>query len=169
MSVLDAGQEDTPWQAKFPTPRTKEPGAITRDELLARFESGEKGGQDFLLVDVRRTDHEGGTITHSTNLPAQTLYYSIPSIYNLLQSGKIPLVIFYCGTSRGRGTRTAAWFNDFIEDQRKAGSESDDGFMIQSVILKGGIKGWVNAGEEYQKWMTAFEPDYWTQFADLRL
>lgn len=112
---------------------------------------------------------QGGTITHSTNLPAQTLYYSIPSIYSLLQSAKIPLAIFYCGTSRGRGTRGAAWFHDYIEDQRESGSTSDDGGKIKSVILKGGIKGWVNAGEEYQKWMTAFEPDYWTQFADLRL
>jgi hypothetical protein len=28
------------------------------------------------------------------------------------------------------------------------------------VILKGGLKGWVNAGEEYREWKTAFEPDF---------
>jgi hypothetical protein len=37
------------------------------------------------------------------------------------------------------------------------------------VILKGGLKGWVNAGEEYREWMTAFEPDFWKQFADLKV
>lgn len=58
MSILIADQEETPWQAKFPTPRTKEPNVITREELLAKLEAGEKGGRDFLLVDVRRTDHE---------------------------------------------------------------------------------------------------------------
>jgi arsenical-resistance protein 2 len=111
---------------------------------------------------------QGGTITHSTNLPAQTLYYSIPSVYNLLQAGKVPLAIFYCGTSRGRGTRAAGWFSDYIASQATADAE-DDGFKIEGVILKGGIKGWVNAGEEYQAWMTAFVPEYWTQFADLNL
>ena len=79
------------------------------------------------------------------------------------------MAIFYCGTSRGRGRRGAAWFHDYIEDQKTADVEADEGFKVQSVILKGGIKGWVNAGEEYQGWMTAFEPDYWTQFADLKL
>lgn len=111
---------------------------------------------------------QGGTITHSTNLPAQTLYYSIPSIYNLLQAGKVPLAIFYCGTSRGRGTRAAGWFADYIAAQETADTKND-GFRIESVILRGGIKGWVNAGEEYQEWMTAFVPEYWTQFADLKL
>lgn len=111
---------------------------------------------------------QGGTITHSINLPAQTLYYSLPSLYNLLHTGKVPLAIFYCGTSRGRGTRTAGWFADYIADQEKAGGGSkDDAVKIESVILKGGIKGWVNAGGEYQEWMTAFEPGYWTQFADV--
>lgn len=112
---------------------------------------------------------QGGTITHSTNLPAQTLYFSLPSLYNLLKASRIPLAIFYCGTSQGRGRRGAAWFTDYIEDQKTAGAEDDEGFKIRSVILKGGIKGWVNAGEEYQEWMTAFEPGYWTQFADLTL
>lgn len=58
MFLGTTGQEEIPWQEKFPAPRTTEPSAITREELLARFEAGQQGGQDFLLVDVRRTDHE---------------------------------------------------------------------------------------------------------------
>jgi len=56
---LGAGsQDEVPWQETFPTPRTAEPSAITREDLLARFQAGQRGGRDFLLVDVRRTDHE---------------------------------------------------------------------------------------------------------------
>jgi hypothetical protein len=58
-------QEETPWQANFPPPRTTKPGAITREDLLARFEAGQKGGRDFLLVDVRRTDHEVSPRVHA--------------------------------------------------------------------------------------------------------
>lgn len=61
MFTEPGGQEDTPWQAHFPSPRTTKPDSITREELLARFEAGQKGGRDFLLVDVRRTDHEVST------------------------------------------------------------------------------------------------------------
>jgi len=31
--------------------------------------------------------------------------------------------------------------------------------------LQGGIKGWVNGGPDYQHFMDAFEPGYWTHFA----
>lgn len=57
--------EDTPWQAEFPSPRTTTPDAILREDLLARFEAGQKGGRDFLLVDVRRTDHEVSQRLHA--------------------------------------------------------------------------------------------------------
>jgi hypothetical protein len=47
------------------------------------------------------------------------------------------------GSSAGRGTRAANWFADYLEDQK---DES-----IESLVLQGGIKGWVGAGEEYRE------------------
>lgn len=78
-------------------------------------------GKDIVLVDLRRTDHEvsvigelffscwladlpydcllqGGTIRGSINLPAQTLYHSIPTLYALFTSAGVKTVIWYCGT-----------------------------------------------------------------------
>jgi hypothetical protein len=85
-----------------------------------------------------------------SNFRALSLAYTCPSI---------------C-LSQARG---AGWFADYIEDQEKAGAQPKDGIKIENVILKGGLKGWVNAGEEYREWMTAFEPDFWKQFADLKV
>ena len=47
-----------PWHAAYPSPRNKDPDSISRAELLQRLQAGEKPGVDFLLVDLRRTDHE---------------------------------------------------------------------------------------------------------------
>ncbi|EXJ73270.1 uncharacterized protein A1O5_03030, partial [Cladophialophora psammophila CBS 110553] len=102
---------------------------------------------------------QGGTIKHSINLPAQTLHPSLATVYNLCTSSQIPLVIFYCGSSRGRGSRAAGWLADYIADANEKARPT--GPVLESVILKGGIKGWVNGGEEYTRWMDGFEEEVW--------
>lgn len=57
------------------------------------------------------------------------------------------------GSCNGRGPRTAAWFADYLQ------SMGDDN--MQSLILEGGIKGWVKAGEEYTEWMAEFDASKW--------
>lgn len=49
------------------------------------------------------------------------------------------------GSSNGRGPRAAGWFQDVLE---KRGNTT-----TKSVILKGGIKGWFSAGDEYLKFV----------------
>ena len=50
--------EPPAWHEKYPKPQTDTPAAISKDELLARMKSGETGGKDFVVVDLRRNDHE---------------------------------------------------------------------------------------------------------------
>lgn len=50
---------ELPWHAAFPSPRKQEPGAMTRGEVLKMMkDSGSEAGKDYLLVDLRRTDHQ---------------------------------------------------------------------------------------------------------------
>jgi arsenical-resistance protein 2 len=58
--------------------------------------------RNFLLVDVRRTDWEGGTVTSSINLPAHTFYQTRPVVYQLCKQAGIETVIFYCGKTDSR-------------------------------------------------------------------
>jgi hypothetical protein len=48
----------TPWYAAYPEPRNNDPDSISRVDLLQRFQAGQKPGKDFLLIDLRGTDHE---------------------------------------------------------------------------------------------------------------
>lgn len=57
------------------------------------------------------------------------------------------------GSSRGRGTRAAGWFDDYLREQ---GSE-----QIGSYILFEGITGWASAGDEYTRLMDEYQKEHW--------
>ncbi|KAL4785414.1 Rhodanese-like domain-containing protein [Aspergillus varians] len=155
MSQAQSDQEPVPWHASFPTPSTTNPPTLPRTTLLQWLQQGTKApGSNFLLVDLRRTDFEGGTIKGSLNLPAQSLYPSLPTLYNLVKAAGVEDVAFYCGSSAGRGTRAAGWFADYLVEQ---GAED----KVTSWKLEGGIKGWVTAGEEYTALMDGYDGAVW--------
>ncbi|KAL2813305.1 Rhodanese-like domain-containing protein [Aspergillus granulosus] len=148
--------QETPWHAAFPTPRTANPAALPRETVLQWLkESTKLPGAEFLLVDLRRTDFEGGTIRGSLNLPAQSLYPTLPTLFNIVKKAGVRDVIFYCGSSSGRGTRAAGWFADYLAEK---GVSEDE---VKSWKLEGGIKGWVAAGDEYTELMDGFDETVW--------
>ncbi|KAK2027586.1 Rhodanese-like protein [Colletotrichum zoysiae] len=138
MAETAGSTETPPWWAAFPAPKAKAP-EIDADEVMGLLEAQAAAGRDtprdFLLVDVRRNDFEGGTIATSINFPAQSLYQTRPIIHQLCKQAGVKRVIFYCGSSNGRGPRSANWLQDYFDEVGEAG--------IQALILKGGIKGWV--------------------------
>ncbi|KAK3352123.1 Rhodanese-like domain-containing protein [Neurospora tetraspora] len=143
-----------PWYAAFPEPQSDLMN-ISRAEVLEMLKgsTGEVVGKDFVLVDLRRNDFEGGTIRGSINLPAQSLYPTLPTVYAMFKAAGLKKVIFYCGSSTGRGSRGARWLSDYL---LKVGDES-----IQSLALFEGIKGWANAGPEYVEWMEGYDASVW--------
>ncbi|KAL7813304.1 Rhodanese-like domain-containing protein [Trichoderma gracile] len=146
-----SGTESTTvaWHTAYPAPKSVAK-SISREELLELMKQGRR---DYLLVDLRRADHEGGLIRGSINLPAQSLYPSIPTLYRLIKAAGIVKIIWFCVSSRGRGPRAAAWFDDYLA---KCG-ETD---MESSVLLEG-IKGWARAGDEYISWMDEYDVSVW--------
>lgn len=48
--------EELPWHAAYPPPKTTAP-VITRRSLLSWMLKGKIAGRDFVLIDLRRTDH----------------------------------------------------------------------------------------------------------------
>lgn len=97
----------------------------------------------------------------------------MPTLLNLCQTAGVSTVIWYCGestsdtcsksqaakmvrgSSRGRGTRAAGWFDDLLHDRNVTG--------VRSVILLDGIKGWARAGKEYTDLMTEYDESIWNK------
>jgi len=92
-------EDGTPWWTEFPQPTSD----ADKIEPAQVFEMLEKQlvdkPREFLLVDARRTDCTGGTVTSSINLPAHSFYPTRKSLYELCTQAGIKRVIFYCGTS----------------------------------------------------------------------
>ncbi|KAM0420893.1 hypothetical protein ACHAPT_011282 [Fusarium lateritium] len=144
----------TPWHAAYPPPLNKTSAAMTRQAVLEMMKDSKNvAGKDYVLIDLRRTDHEGGTIRGSINLPAQSLYPMIPTLYNLFKSAGVQKVIWYCSSSRGRGSRAAGWFKDHLDGR-------DDSDM-ESLILFEGIAGWAKGGGEFAEWMDEYDATAW--------
>ncbi|KAA6406450.1 MAG: hypothetical protein FRX48_09721 [Lasallia pustulata] len=145
-----------PWHAAYPTPRNADPATITREALLNLMtKSSGSAAKDFLLIDLRRTDNEGGMIRGSINLPAQSLYPTIPTLYSVFKAAGLRKIIWFCSSSRGRGSRAALWFKDHLDDR------GDDD--MESLILFEGIKGWATAGDEFVQLMDGYQPDVWAK------
>lgn len=51
---------EAPWHAAYPTPKISEPASLTREEVLDMLKKRSQGpaNSDFVLVDVRRNDHQ---------------------------------------------------------------------------------------------------------------
>jgi arsenical-resistance protein 2 len=91
--MSEAPKSPGSWTDAFPAPRTTAP-ILTREEALSNLSS-----PDLLIVDVRRTDYEGGTIKGSINLPAQSFYLNRAILYDLCKRAGVKKVAFYCGKS----------------------------------------------------------------------
>ncbi|KAK3296686.1 Rhodanese-like domain-containing protein [Chaetomium fimeti] len=151
MATTDA-TTPAPWYAAYPAPKS-DVVTISREEVLELLKTTPLEKRDFVLIDLRRNDFEGGTIRGSLNLPAQSLPLTLPTIYATFKAANLRKVIFYCGSSKGRGSRAAGWLADHIA----AAGDSD----MKSLALAGGIKGWAGAGGEFVEWMDGYEAAVW--------
>ncbi|KAK0725345.1 Rhodanese-like domain-containing protein [Lasiosphaeris hirsuta] len=144
-------QNAAPWHAAYPAPKSP-PKGMSREAVLEMMKEA-VAGKDYVLVDLRRADHEGGTIRGSINLPAQSLYPTLPTLHTMFKAAGIRKVLWYCASSRGRGTRAAGWFSDYLADH----GDVD----IQSLVLEGGIAGWAAGGSDYVTWLDEYDESFW--------
>ncbi|KAL7409076.1 hypothetical protein BDY24DRAFT_445208 [Mrakia frigida] len=139
-AAIEAASPKRPsWFAHLPVPSST-PTPFSIDELHLLLENESAGqmarGVDWIVVDVRRADIEPPNdfmIPSAVNFPAQTFYQTLPSLFPMLS--KIPLVIFHCSSSAGRGPRCAGWYQDLLDSKQETGSKA--------LVLTGGIKAWV--------------------------
>ena len=66
------------------------------------------------------------------------------------------------GSSQGRGPRAAGWFADHIEDQQKS-DQADANATITSLVLDGGVKGWVAGGDDFTTLMDGYVAEKWAE------
>jgi hypothetical protein len=94
------------------------------------------------------------TLPYTLSLPIPTCHFTVNQ--DKLTS---PLTMIKLGSSRGRGTRCAGWFDDHIQSQVQDSATK----KMESIILLGGITGWANAGEQFVAMMDGYECEAWAR------
>ncbi|TFK68339.1 S-adenosyl-L-methionine-dependent methyltransferase [Pluteus cervinus] len=135
-----SASSDTPllrWWDAYPVVRSTSLPRITADALAGYFKDGSKTGTDYAVIDVRRNDHGGGHVRASHQWPAQTFHNELAKFYE--EFGNTKEVIFYCGSSNGRGPRCAGWYQEYLDDLQRQGED----IVSKAVVLEGGVKAWL--------------------------
>ena len=143
---------EQPWHAAFPAPTME---AETMPQRRAMMILSMKIAS-MLIIDVRRTDYEGGAIRGSLNIPAQGFWWNRGMLYELAYKADMEWIVFTCGSSNGRGPRCAGWFLEFVRNVV-------EDVNMQVMVLEGGIKGWVKAGPQFTGLMDGFREEYWKE------
>jgi hypothetical protein len=81
------------------------------------------------------------------NIPAQSFYYTVKTWVKVFEN--VPLVIFHCQSSNGRGPRAAGWFQDALDEE---GIKT-----CEAVVLEGGIKKWSVTQKDLTEDVLVFE------------
>ncbi|EIW80452.1 NAD(P)-binding protein [Coniophora puteana RWD-64-598 SS2] len=124
------------WKDAYPTPKSS-PRQITAQEVAELLKSApaDRRAHDFAVIDVRRDDHAGGHVRGSYQRAAQSFYDDLPEFLEKFKETN--KVIFYCGSSSGRGPLCAAWYQDYLNEHGIGSSEA--------LVMAGGAKAWLAA------------------------
>ncbi|KAH6908311.1 arsenite S-adenosylmethyltransferase [Coprinopsis sp. MPI-PUGE-AT-0042] len=111
------------------------PPPLTNDDVAKMMLETPADKRDFVVIDVRRNDHGGGHVRDSEQWAAQTFYDHRSELFEKHKDKKS--VIFYCGSSNGRGPRCTGWYQDYLDDRGEGATGT------KAYVLQGGIKAWL--------------------------
>ncbi|KAF7970957.1 hypothetical protein HWV62_22544 [Athelia sp. TMB] len=119
------------WWDAYPAVQSKDLPRMTAEDLAVLIQDPTQ--TSYAVIDVRRNDHAGGHVRGSSQWPAQTFYDDLEKFFERYKETE--KVIFYCGSSNGRGPRCAGWYQDYLSE---VGSKES-----KAYVLQGGIKEWL--------------------------
>ncbi|KAJ3370401.1 hypothetical protein GGF31_004232 [Allomyces arbusculus] len=98
-------------------------------------------GKDYLVVDVRDDDFEGGNIPGALHLPAHQLSspYTFDVRPHLEQFKTIPKLIFHCAMSQQRGPKAAMLFGRLLTEDAATATTTT---TPELYVLRGGFAAW---------------------------
>ncbi|KAI8384302.1 Rhodanese-like domain-containing protein [Radiomyces spectabilis] len=108
--------------------------------------------KDYLVIDVRDTDFEGGNIPHAVNVPAGQLLDRVHEIID--EYGQVPCVYFHCALSQVRGPKAARIYKESLHLQ---GIQTNQ----QVKVLRGGFEGWHAKYRKEKQLLENYDPSIW--------
>ncbi|ABN67899.1 predicted protein, partial [Scheffersomyces stipitis CBS 6054] len=131
------------WLEEYPAEKA-EASYSTPEEVLDLIN---KSPETTTVVDLRN-DREPSVLKTSVHIPATGIagYDDLKArVIDVVteQKPEVKNIVIHCNSSRKRAVRVAGWIQDYINE--------NDVKDYKVTILKGGIAGWFNLDEPYQK------------------
>lgn len=112
-------------------------------------------GKNFLVVDVRDSDHIGGNIINSLHLPSSSFNeQGMDSLLEIITSREINCIVFHCMLSQQRGPRAALKFGRHIQSLNNYSN-------INIYVLDGGFNYWQRLYKNEPALLENYHPDLW--------
>ncbi|KAF9180487.1 hypothetical protein BGZ50_006181 [Haplosporangium sp. Z 11] len=150
----------------------QQPQFVDSDVLKALVEDKTKiPGKDYLVVDVRDTDYEGGHIPGCLNIPASELPEKLPILIEEFK--EVPQLFFHCALSQVRGPKAANRWSAAIAErdaelaktEAAAAVAADQGPLSQKVhILRGGFTEWQHKHKDDKNLVADYKAEYWVDY-----
>ncbi|RKP26843.1 Rhodanese-like domain-containing protein [Syncephalis pseudoplumigaleata] len=90
---------------------------------------------DYVIIDVRDDDFEGGNIVSAINVPSHRLMEQLPALVK--QYAHVPKIIFHCALSQVRGPTSAGLYHQAAMQRIVVAGEPQ-----QVLVLRGGFALW---------------------------
>lgn len=107
---------------------------ISGDELAEIIKGDGEAKKDYLVVDVRDEDFEGGNIKNAANWPSKQLSTTVDELVN--DAKDVPLLIFHCTLSQMRGPTAA---RKYVQSRVKSLEEGEGNPNQEVVVLQDGF------------------------------
>ncbi|KAI9024926.1 Rhodanese-like protein [Phycomyces nitens] len=111
--------------------------------------------KDYVIIDVRDLDYQGGHIPGAVNVPAHELMDKTNVLVDDYKD--VPLVIFHCALSQVRGPKSARIYNETKNLLRPDSSQQS----YKVKVLRGGFEGWHAKFKQDQSLLESYDPAVW--------
>ncbi|KAH7103328.1 Rhodanese-like domain-containing protein [Auriculariales sp. MPI-PUGE-AT-0066] len=124
---------------------------VTPSELK-EVVSAKQARSDYVVIDVRDADREGGHIVGSVHSPSNTFDDAVDALVE--QHKEAGTVVFHCALSQQRGPKAARIYAETLQ-QRYPDSKQD------VVVLRGGFTDFQSLYRKDPKLVEGWQADYW--------
>ncbi|KAI9594793.1 Rhodanese-like domain-containing protein [Syncephalis fuscata] len=127
---------------------------------------------DYVVIDVRDDDFEGGNIISAINVPSHRLMERLPEL--IKEYGHVPKIIFHCALSQVRGPTSAGIYHQAVlqaitnkSPSIASSHDSNDNDSIESIksqqvfVLRGGFALWQARYKDTTDLMENYNRELW--------
>ncbi|KAI8058591.1 Rhodanese-like domain-containing protein [Syncephalis plumigaleata] len=138
---------------------------IDSDELASLLRNRELTPRvDYVIIDVRDDDFEGGNIVSAINVPSHRLLEQLPSL--IKEYAHVPRIIFHCALSQVRGPTSAGIYHQTVLQMRNTKGAKDDSDATSSItqqvlVLRGGFALWQAKFKDTTDLIENYNRDLW--------